>query len=242
MSTKEEQTKLKNDKLLLGSLRNDIIEASTCLSQHKQAVDEESILLEEKKAEIAILEERKDEIFAEIDEERKAIKQDKIDLESAKVRSEKELEVLNKQKRSAMSELRRLNEWNFEAKEEKDALEKLIKALLIIEREKKAYISDIKVYKEKTEEVKEAQQNVLIDIKLAEDESEAKVYKNTREVERLQDIVEVLQEKKEQAENLLATAIVDKERIEVDLEIYEKRVAKKYEEAFPGKKLKLTKK
>jgi len=242
MITKEEQTKLNNDKILLDSLRNDIIEVVNALSQTYKEREEQSTILEQNKSEMAVLEERKAEIFFELEEERKSIKQSKIELESFKVRSLNELNVLDKQKRSAMSELRRLNEWNFEVIEEKKGLDENIKALLLVEREKKTYILDIEVFKKKVEEVKEHHRSILVDIKLAEDESEASLYKNKKEVIRMQDIVDILQEKKDKAEYALADSIKQKYEIEVDLKIYEDRVDKKYTKAFPTKKIKLIKK
>lgn len=237
----EEITKEKNDKILLKSLRNDIIEASTALSQIKEELRTQCAIVEEKRSEVAILNELKLSVMDSIGKEKENLKNSYKDLEKAENRSKKELEILKTQKKEAMSELRRLNDWNFTALEEKKALEVRISQLTEIEKKKKEYISDISFYEDRLLEIKEKQRIVLIDIKLSEDTSEALLDSQNKKLERMKEEVAVLEVKKTEAETLLARAIIERDRIKVDLEIYEKRIRNEYSKVFNGKEIKLKK-
>jgi len=241
-NTKETEIKVKDNTVLLKSLRNDIIEASTTLTVIKTEVDEQDAILGNKVQEIAILEQKTVDINAGVEEERKAISQAKIDLENAKRRSEKELEVLNKQKRSAMSELRRLNEWTHNAREEKESLKLSISELLSLEKEKKEVIIDIGEFRSALLEVKEEYREILVDTKLAQESSEAELDRNNRGLQKLQEQILVLDDKKAMLELSMAETLRNQKEIQVDLGIYEKRIKEKYEKEFPNKTIKLRKK
>lgn len=239
MQTPEEETKVKNDIILLGSLRNDIVEASTTLTVIKKDVDEQDNVLDEKRQEIAILEQKKVDEMSELEREKAELIQSNIQLENAKKRSKEELSVIDRQKRDAMSELRRLNEWNFDAKNELDKYKDILSELLFMEKEKRNYLLD---YSKKAEEEIENYRITLIDIKLEHDNLIAILDKNTRELVKIQNELLSLNEEKENIEESMAETIREKKRIEVDLDIYSKRIAKEYKKTFPKKIIKLNKK
>ena len=239
---KETEIKVTNDTILLRSLRNDIIEAQTRLSGIYAEAKYQEKIIERKNLDLGDLQKEKSDLFMEMKAERDSVQLSHKDLENAKIRSEKELLVLKNQKKESMSELRKLNEWNSNAREEKDGLKLVITELLELEKDKKLFVQDIKDVKELLDEKNEEYRLALVEVDLLKVDAEAFNDKNSKRVGILQEEVKVLEKKKEMSEIELADTLIYKKKVEVDLNIYQQRIQKEYEKTFPEKIMPLTKK
>lgn len=241
MSSKEQEVEIKNSKALLSSLRNDIIQASTALSKiladvkvaEKQLEDVRLQLETDKASSLSVIE--------LCDMQRADAKRKIQDAEGAVVRSKNELATLKTQKKEAMSELKNLNEWIFTAEERKKELDTDIVSLEKTAKEKEGYISDIADFKALSHTAKEEHRLVLVETKLANDESEALAEKSRAEVQKnKKELAEIEAKKKVALEELRKTQRHDK-KVREELQIYIERVEKAHTQAFPQRTMKLSK-
>ena len=234
-----EATQLKNDKILLASIRSDITEATSELTNKNkeiEAADKRIAISEEKLKEIQLA------CITAIEEmkaEEVSLRKTEKDTNNAVKRSEKELEVLKQQKKDSMKELRRQNEWVFTAEEVKKTLNRSIATLKVVERNKLAYISDIEIFAEKKSVAEEEYKDILLKARLITDESEAVVAKNVEKLKNLRKESVSLGKQIATAKSKLEHTTSERLRIEKDLKVYIGRVEKHYKKAFPKLKMKL---
>lgn len=234
-----EATQVKNDKILLASIRVDITEATSKLSsvyKEEEAVSKRVVQTEDKLKEVQLL------CIAEIEKmkaQEASLRKTERDADNAVKRSKEELKVLKTQKKESMKDLKRQNEWVFTAEELKKKLNRGNATLKVVERKKLAYISDIELFKVKKDVAEEEYKDILLKAKLVTDESDAKVHLNTEKVKSLKAEASVLTKDNKTSQSKLEHTTSERLRIEKDLEVYIGRVEKHYKKAFPELKMKL---
>ena len=232
-------TEVKNQKILLATIRRDIIEASTALTSlyaDKTAIDSEIL---ESKQELIKNQVASDSIFAAIEGEKESLRKTERDSVNGVERAKKEMKVLGTQKKESMKELRRANEWVYTAQEEAKKLNTSIASLVKEEALKKAYIADTEVFKDMRDEAEEAYKEILLDAKLITDETEAKRHNCEQEVSKAEEKLGKLKEDTKLAKQELNTFVREKNKKEKDLGIYINRVEVAYKKQFPNKAFKL---
>jgi len=235
----EPAIEITNQKILLANLRNDIIEASTTLTKIHKDIKVQSVVL-------SVLDTKVFDQELAIQESGTLLKEQKELTEITKTlegeskvavkRFELEVEILKVQKKEAMTELKRLNEWVFTAKVEEDVLNErkavLEANLANLDDEKTSVQDSITLLKEKYVEV-------VTNIKLSEDANKIQLEIISKEA--LEAEIRLTQTLKEQtkAEEALLDTENKRLRITLDLEIYTERTKKEYEKMFPDRIMKL---
>lgn len=232
-------TEVKNQKILLASLRREIIEASTGLTSiysEKKTVEKE---VEDSKQELILNQVASDSIFAAIQGEQEALRQTERDSVNSVRRAEKEVDILKIQKKESMKELKRQNEWVYTAQEEVKILNTSIASLTEKEALKTEYIDDIEVLKIKREEAEEAYKEILLDAKLVSDETEAKQVHCKQNVDKAEKMLKELKSEAKLEKQKLDSTVKERNKVESDLEIYINRIRIAHEKQFPDKGFKI---
>jgi len=232
-------TEVKNQQILLASIRNEIIEASTALSkiyEEKKKVESEVLEASEELLDIKAVSKG---VLAEISQAQIGLKNREIDANANVERAKKEVEVLKKQKKEAMSELKRVNEWIFNGQEALKSLRSELDTLSQEKVQKEEYIADTEDFKLKRDIAEGEYREILVNAKLASDELEAKQYSFEDKEKKTEEKLSTLQSEIGKAEIELQDLLNNKTRIEKDLQIYINRVEKAYKEQFPDKKFKV---
>lgn len=235
----EPATEIKNQTVLLASLRNDIIEASTALSQNLKDVKVKQEKLAEIEKDLAIktiISQEEARHLGSLMDAQKVAVNTRIEAEEAVKRTKAEIGILKVQKKEALNELKRLNEWVYTAKLAEDEL--LAKKALL-----EANIAELKTevaFLELAKKDAEAEYRaVVLEIKLALDSGKSELSQITLEVEKAQLVLVSTKKEQEKAEMAVLDADNKKRQIEIDLEIYTVRIKDEYEKTFPGRIMKL---
>lgn len=231
---------IKDKKALLASLREDIIQASTALTKIHAEKKQTHEDLARVKNEQVLIEDTCRIALAEVQREKEYAKNLIQDAQVHVTRMHQEIAVLNTQKKESMSELRKLNEWVFTAEEAKNTL---IKELADLEKQAKAkesYIADLSHFKALKEEAEKEYRVVLVETRLAIDESEALKEKSDTQVSENKKILTKIESDLNVAKEELRKTQIHDNRVREELKIYVERVEKAHSAAFPKRTMKLT--
>lgn len=238
-TTSDRDREIKEKEALYLSLKEDILLATTELSSK----------LKEKKALLKYIEEAEEKLKEisehaqkRIDAAEAAEAHSVVTFQESKAavkRAASEIEVLVKQKKEAMKELKRINEWIFSSEDSLKELqkeEKKTKARVARARSLEKDIASLEIEKEKAIEEQRL-------VKAETTKLLQKVKSETKKLELAEKkAAEFTEKKKKEAQvatEELHRAVVEKKAIEKDLEVYIKRIKKDYKKAFPKLEMKI---
>lgn len=235
----DKATEVKNQEILLASLRNEIIEASTALS--KIYADHKSVKesIKDAEEELAIIKSESLTVLETVANANKNLDKRIADVNAICERAANEVKVLKVQKKEAMSELKRLNEWIFTAQETLKVITEKTEKLIKKADEKDAYISDIADFKALKESAEADYRDVLVNAKLTSDDIEYKTHKLEEKEKDAEAKFSVLRERTQKEQEKFNDAEAKRLKVEADLKIYIKRVEVAYKQQFPDKKFKI---
>lgn len=232
-------TEVKNQKTLLRSLKNDIIAASTLLSEKYAELKEVNKKVDKASDELLAHQLASDAVSESLSQEKAIFKKAEQDAANAVKRSEAELKVIKDQKKEALKELKRLNEWIHTAKAEQKALKGSITKLNKSIDRKKGFIDDIEQYEQKAEQARTQYQSIMQSCFAVQDETELKVHKSNEQLKKNEAQLAKIKQELADAKEELKKAKRESQKKYKDLSIYADRVEKQYEKAFPGRTIKI---
>jgi chromosome segregation ATPase len=233
------ETEIVNAELTLASIRSDTIQAADDLSgllQEQKAV-RESIVLEQAELETA----KADMVRAnkELDDERTRMRAERKAHEDWVERNKRELEVLKQQKKEAMAELKRLNDWIFSGEARQRELEGKVADFEVLSAKKKSLEGEILDLIAQKELATTDRNQVKLETSLALDASEVALNKIKTEREEAEKALASATKEREQEEIKLSDYRNERAQLKKDTDVVVARIEEKFGEAFPGLVMKL---
>jgi len=233
------EDEVKNQELTLASIRSDTIQAAKELSELYAEHASVRAEIDAGRALQAKEEESLARANKELEDERSRMRAERKAHEDWVSRSRKELEVLKAQKKEAMSELSRINEWIFSGENRKRELDGQVAYLLERLKDKKALEDSILALIEE-KNVAEAERNVVkLDIQLSKDSAENELIRVRKELGEADAALTVCKTALIEEEQKLNDYRNERVKLKRDTDIILSRIEKKYEEAFPGLRMTL---
>lgn len=235
----EIETEIVNKKALLKNLRVEILEAAYAVSKNKEDAKTEEARVSLAKEQLKEIQDAASQAILEVKQAQEALRKSESDSWTSVERAEKELKVLKEQKKEAMKELKRVNEWVFEGETHHKTLKTASEALEIKSTKLSELVSEIPVLEAYKAKILTETKEAILEAKLSSDEIELKQAKLKQAEIDAHERMRFYQSEASLAKEQLDTTVNERTRILNDLEIYIQRVEKKYNEAFPELRMKL---